>query len=631
MWSDNESEIDLLGFKHLVSAAQYLLMKPEMLPVTIGVFGDWGSGKSSLIKMIQKQLEQDSRSLCVSFSPWQYESYDDVKTALMFSVISSLKSRHLESQSATDKAASAAKDLLDKLLERIDWFRLAGLATKGVAGWWLAWHGHPFVGAEMLKGVIAESKDAVLPPTKQPTEPIEQSIGQFREDFKKLLECVDIDRVVVFVDDLDRCLPPAIIDTFEAIRLFLSVPKTAFVLGADELIVRHAIGTRYPEMGGQALDVGRNYLEKIVQLPIRIPPMTAGETEAYLNLLGCHSYEASRFDVLVAAADQNRHTSALDVAMNYGIAKTHIGNVPSSLEAHMQLVARIAPTLSNRLRGNPRLTKRFMNTLMMRYGIAGSRKVTLRPEVLAKLMILEYFYEPYYRELFQWQAEGQGYAHQLVDLEERAAMHGQDRATSASLSGSERWIDDQQLASWLRLEPPLATVNLDPYFYFSRDRGATGNSVEMRRLSQQQQTVLANLLADSDSEGEAGKRQAKTFAVDEFRPVYEQLLARFQRDSRASGGRLGKRIVELAAERRELVPALAKALAAAPVSGIASVMALTIPNSFPKESLPPALQDVLREWSSQRSNTQLAAAAERALSPKQASATSSPTVPRRKS
>ena len=92
-------------------------------------------------------------------------------------------------------------------------------------------------------------------------EPVEQSIGEFRQDFRDLLNDLDVRVLVVFIDDLDRCLPANIIDTLEAIRLFLAVPKTAFVIGADERIVRHAISTRYPEMAGQALSIGRDYLE----------------------------------------------------------------------------------------------------------------------------------------------------------------------------------------------------------------------------------------------------------------------------------------------------------------------------------------------------------------------------------
>lgn len=72
----------------------------------------------------------------------------------------------------------------------------------------------------------------------------------FREDFEALLEEADIDRLVVLIDDLDRCLPPTIIQTLEAIKLFLSVGNVAFVIGADERLVQYAVRERFPELPG---------------------------------------------------------------------------------------------------------------------------------------------------------------------------------------------------------------------------------------------------------------------------------------------------------------------------------------------------------------------------------------------
>ncbi len=62
---------------------------------------------------------------------------------------------------------------------------------------------------------------------------------------------------MVVVDDLDRCLPPNVIDTFEAIRLFLSVRNTAFVIAADEGVMRHAVSTRFPAYDDAAPEGGR--------------------------------------------------------------------------------------------------------------------------------------------------------------------------------------------------------------------------------------------------------------------------------------------------------------------------------------------------------------------------------------
>src|SRR5690242_3857179 len=115
MWPDNETEIDLLGFDYLVDALELVLTDEALYPITVGVLGDWGSGKTSLMAMAGQHLDQDNAYLCVSFSPWRFESYDDVKTALMATVLRAIE-RRLNLQEAA--AAEAGEDIDDELLQR---------------------------------------------------------------------------------------------------------------------------------------------------------------------------------------------------------------------------------------------------------------------------------------------------------------------------------------------------------------------------------------------------------------------------------------------------------------------------------------------------------------------------------
>src|ERR1700712_3922828 len=104
MWADNEADLDLLGYDYLVDGLVIALTEPRLLPLTVGVLGDWGSGKSSLMALAGNELAaemtkpeegaQDQKPkpkyLIVEFSPWQHEDYDDVKVALMTAILDSL-------------------------------------------------------------------------------------------------------------------------------------------------------------------------------------------------------------------------------------------------------------------------------------------------------------------------------------------------------------------------------------------------------------------------------------------------------------------------------------------------------------------------------------------------------------
>jgi predicted KAP-like P-loop ATPase len=89
VWADNETDVDLLGFTVHKDLVRQLVTSPNLLPVTVGVFGDWGGGKSSILKMLRHDLEGDDYKdvACLYFSGWMFEGYDDAKAALITSVL----------------------------------------------------------------------------------------------------------------------------------------------------------------------------------------------------------------------------------------------------------------------------------------------------------------------------------------------------------------------------------------------------------------------------------------------------------------------------------------------------------------------------------------------------------------
>ncbi len=106
------------------------------------------------------------------------------------------------------------------------------------------------------------------------------------ESLAELIEVAKIDRLVILIDDMDRCLPKTTIETLEAIRLFLFAKKTTFVIAADEAMIEYCVRQHFPDLpvASGPLTYAKNYLEKLIQVPFRIPALSYLEAEAYIAL-----------------------------------------------------------------------------------------------------------------------------------------------------------------------------------------------------------------------------------------------------------------------------------------------------------------------------------------------------------
>lgn len=150
MWADNETSIDLLGFQVHSDLICSVVTDPYLLPVTIGVFGDWGSGKSSVMKMLEQNLKEDKSVATIYFNGWQFEGYDDAKAALIHSILIEL-SDHTK---VTEEAKSFAKSML----KRVDWLRVVNT-------------GYQTLVAPILASLIA-SQMGLPPTTPVPVQPM---------------------------------------------------------------------------------------------------------------------------------------------------------------------------------------------------------------------------------------------------------------------------------------------------------------------------------------------------------------------------------------------------------------------------------------------------------------------------
>jgi predicted KAP-like P-loop ATPase len=359
MWSDNETDVDLLRYRYLVASVLRIIRNDDLLPTTIGVFGDWGTGKSSLIKMIQKEITNDPSTMCLTFSGWLFEDYNDAKTALMGSILDAIEERVKDDESIFTKT----RHLLRKLMKRVNWFQGAMMvgryAVPAAAGFpKVAMASLGFDIAQRLsslpsalaakfkeKGLDEKDIEKLIKESADTPEEVRRDIRDFRTDFASLLDKAEIKRLVVFIDDLDRCDPDNIIATLEAIKLFLFVPGTAFVLGADERLVQYAVRRRFPELPGTDTEVGRDYLEKLVQFPVRLPPLGGKEIESYINVLFAKlRLDESEFKKVCEHIAEFRPNQISDLAYNVEVCRALLGNspLPPQLELDLDLTAQIA-------------------------------------------------------------------------------------------------------------------------------------------------------------------------------------------------------------------------------------------------------------------------------------------------
>jgi predicted KAP-like P-loop ATPase len=125
VWQDNETDIDLLGFQVHADLIRSVVTDPAILPVTVGVFGDWGGGKSSIMKMLQKDLSDETKYpkvACLYFNGWTFEGYEDAKSALLTSILIQLGEHK--------RFGPKAKDWVVKLLKRVKRMEAGKLAIK---------------------------------------------------------------------------------------------------------------------------------------------------------------------------------------------------------------------------------------------------------------------------------------------------------------------------------------------------------------------------------------------------------------------------------------------------------------------------------------------------------------------
>ncbi|APZ33295.1 hypothetical protein BOH66_02575 [Microbacterium aurum] len=309
--ADVPTEYPGLGFEDYAAALTDAIAAADRPQFTVGLYGKWGSGKSSLLKAMNRILEADANVITVEFDAWRYQRSQEIVIPLLHAVFSAV-------QKTNDHALARAVGRL--------------LRAFGVSlGFKI-----PVVGIEFSAADVRAAWDE----ESSPPVTLDDAFARPFEELRRVGEALDGRRIVVFVDDLDRCTTENVVGMLESINVITDVAGFVFVLALDYDVVTQAVQKRYPHANGH------EFIEKIIQVPFRIPSAMTTAPGA--------------LEALVPGFSGLRHLEGLTI----------------ELEDAIEIA----------FRGNPRSVKRFVNALTLLMRILESRRAQFNAQLLTRIL-----------------------------------------------------------------------------------------------------------------------------------------------------------------------------------------------------------------------------------------------------
>ncbi len=295
-----------------VTLARLIADPATRTPLTIGVSGAWGSGKTTLLQRVKKMLDtrnakglppfanpdESARNFrkckTVWFEAWKYNDDNEILAALVRVILDTMHKDGL--------FATIQEKWEDPEQPRYDW---AGM----------------FLNAFQLKfGGLGTGLEFKLDPKdyeqESPFKTHTAFFDHFSETFVRLMAAwvhhtgkpskinEKTGALVIFIDDLDRCLPEKTVQVLEAVKLFLDKPGCIFVLGAHTDVIQQAV-VKYYAQAGLNSDSASDYLEKIIQLRFELPPILEDQMEGYVTSQGLPSEAIESWETVVTGAEIN--------------------------------------------------------------------------------------------------------------------------------------------------------------------------------------------------------------------------------------------------------------------------------------------------------------------------------------
>ena len=558
--SDNETKLDLLN-NEAIAKTIVSIIEGSKESVSIGVHGDWGAGKSSILLMVENILkpgktettktdsEENSKDqilefyedldwddwdweeppeapeddkilpsgiITVRFNSWQYQGFEDAKIALMSAIVKALQkeAKAFYKKHPVKNGFKKLKELCKNVWSNIDKLSLVKNAAKiGVS---LAKGTAPLallnIGAQQTKEIFhnedklnkfIDTAGSLLKSTSSETSSYKE-MAEFRSNYKELFKAAHIEKLVVLIDDLDRCLPAVAIETLEAVRMFLSMENTAFIIAADDAMIRYSVKEHFPrvlEENGEdttrTIDYNKfsdKYLEKLIQIPMHIPRLGIAEAQMYVLLLMIESEigETEELEKLAETAIKKLNKPwALEPITTREI-QIVLGAKYNSVTVNVAIAKSIDKILAQNTGGNPRNIKRFVSMLLLRTMVAHNRgfdENDLLMPVLAKMMLAEqYNYEFYKAIAVELREDGTCPAFDAIpdpdeeaeEVDGKTKSEGEDKAKTKDAVPKEKGVlpehnyknakfadilKEETVQAWMSIEPSLSGVDLRPYFF----------------------------------------------------------------------------------------------------------------------------------------------------------------------
>lgn len=262
-------------------------------PLTVGVYGEWGSGKSSVMRMLNDELQQTGRYVTVWFNAWRHHQEEQLGPALLQNIV-----REFRRQAGPRVRLNSLNSAIWRSRRTWYWFTAAAaFAIPSLGAYWISNDGRALMG--LVGSVVPFWKSVVTPFVKlfaiEPADAADKTFSQrigflqeFSEEFERVVGALPKNHyLVIFVDDLDRCPPNRVTSVLESLNRLMESRLCFVVLGIDYETVRHCVELRYEKLinkleqgrSRRSANFGNQFLEKLVGIGVNVPPVPAEELE----------------------------------------------------------------------------------------------------------------------------------------------------------------------------------------------------------------------------------------------------------------------------------------------------------------------------------------------------------------